>query len=286
MPAGIRTAGIIGLGLIGGSMARDLLARRIRVIGYDRDAAKLRQKQSADLMRITFVSTLAEVATADIVVVAVPVASALEILAGLAPHLAHPRLVIDVGSTKRSIVAAAERLGIGERFVGCHPMAGDHRSGWEATRAGLFVDAPVYLCPTPSTTEESLTLAGEFWRTLGARPTIMDAVAHDERLAWTSHLPHAVASALALALDSAHVTRAELGPGARDMTRVSGSSPEMWEQIWLDNAGAMLPALEAMEGRLRDLRGRIRSDNPDVVRRWFTEGREWFMRSEPENEDA
>ena len=64
------------------------------------------------------------------------------------------------------------------------------------------------------------------------------------------------------------------------MTRVSGSSPEMWEQIMLDNAGAVLPALEAMETRLRDLRSRVRSDNPDAVRKWFTEGRDWFMRSE------
>jgi prephenate dehydrogenase len=283
MTSGIGSVGIAGLGLIGGSMARDLLARRIRVKGFDRNAARLRETPSADLLRITFTSSLSELANADVVVIAVPVASALDLLAGIAPHLGHARLVIDVGSTKRSIVSAAERLGIGERFVGCHPMAGDHRFGWEATRYGLFADAPVYLCPTPSTSEDSMALATEFWRGLGSTPCVMDAAAHDERLAYTSHLPHAIATALALALESVHVPRAELGPGGREMTRVSGSSPEMWEQIMLDNAGCVLPAIETMEAQLRDLRSRIRSDNVDSVHRWFTAGHDWFARSEPSN---
>ena len=198
-----KSAGIVGLGLIGGSIARDLVARGgIQVLGYDVDTARFAGVHDDCLDRITLTTSLQRIAQADLVVIAVPVTDALEVLAALAPHLARTSVVIDVGSTKRSIVAAAERLKIGARFVGCHPMAGDHRSGWEASRAGLFIEAPVYICPGPSSTSNAMADVLSLWISLGARPSIMDAAGHDVRLAWTSHLPHVLASALARSLDS------------------------------------------------------------------------------------
>nr|MDQ3309037.1 prephenate dehydrogenase [Gemmatimonadota bacterium] len=230
----IRQAAVIGLGLIGGSLARELSARGIRVLGYDRDEARVRAALRDGGIHAVLNPELEGIDTADIVVIAVPVAIAPDILQAALPRLGRVRLVVDVGSTKASIMAAAGALGIGSQFVGCHPLAGDHRSGWEASRLGMFQGARVFLCPTTETGEDALGLAWEFWRMLGAHPEVEDAMEHDRRLAWTSHLPQAVSTALALALGGAGIERRELGPGGRDMTRLAGSSPELWTDIALD----------------------------------------------------
>jgi len=274
------SVGIIGLGLIGGSVARDLVARQVTVTAYDRDVERLRALGDADLRGITLTSSPRDAANADVLMIAVPVTEALDVLKTVAPHVTRARLIMDVGSTKRSIVSLAESLGIGARFVGGHPMAGDHHFAWSASRRDLFVGAPVYLCPAATTAPDAIAHARRFWEMLGASTTTMDAAEHDERLAWTSHLPHAVAAALAQSLNSAGVSRAELGPGGRDMTRVAGSSPDMWAQIWMDNAAHMAESLDAMEGRLRELRDRIQRGNVEAVREWFEDGRRWFERSE------
>src|SRR5258705_13950838 len=126
-------------------------------------------------------------------------------------------------------------------------MTGDHRSGWDASRIGLFRSAPVYLCPTRQSTSDAINTATALWRSLGARPERMSAAQHDSRLAWTSHLPHMVSTALALALAGAGVDRTLLGPGGRDTTRLAGSSPEMWTAIALENASAIAGALQHAE---------------------------------------
>lgn len=274
----IRSAGIVGLGLIGGSIARDLMERGVRVLGYDRDEDRLRAARGASLGRVTLASSLAEVADADLVVLAVPVTAAPAVLAEACPHLARARTIIDVGSTKRTIVAAAEALGVGERFVGCHPLAGDHRSGWEASRPALFAGARAFLCPAPSTAADTLERVRALWISLGARPVVVDAAEHDRRLAWTSHLPHVAATALALALDDAGCERAELGPGGRGATRLAGSSPEIWTAIAADNAAALGVALVALEARLAELRSVLAEGDPEALRRFFAAGREWFAR--------
>jgi prephenate dehydrogenase len=206
---------------------------------------------------------------ADAVVLAVPVLAAPALLRRLAPRLGAVPLVTDVGSTKRSIVAAAEAAGLGARFVGSHPLAGDHRSGWGASRAGLFAGARVYLTPGPSSAPEALAACRALWTALGALPEVTDAEAHDRLLAWSSHLPQAVSSALALALARAGVPREALGPGGRDVTRLAGSSPGLWAQVAADNADALLPALDGMEAALRELREGVERGDPAALRDWF-----------------
>lgn len=273
---GIESAAVVGLGLIGGSIARDLLDRGVRVLAHDSRGDRLRAAAEPPLDRIQLVDTLAGVEGAELVVLAVPVTAAPAVLARLLPHLARARLVVDVGSAKRTIVAAAEVLGVGERFVGCHPLAGDHRSGWEASRAGLFTRAPVYLCPSPSTGAEALARARALWTALGARPELIDAAEHDRLLAWTSHLPQSVATALACALDAAGVARASLGPGGRDATRLAGSSPEMWAAVAADNAEALAVALAGMEAQLAALRAAVEAGDAGGLRSFFAAGREWY----------
>lgn len=275
LPAEIHTVAILGLGLIGGSLARDLSARGVRVLGWDVDPQSVRAAVEQGIVQQPLGDSLREVDQADAVVLAVPVLSAPNLLRALEPHLGTVRLVTDVGSTKTSIVRAAESLGIGTQFVGSHPLAGDHRSGWNASRAGLFHDARVFLCPTSSSSRDAISLASALWTLAGARPEVMEAEQHDQRLARTSHLPQAVSTALALSLAQSGTPRAELGPGGRDVTRLAGSDPGMWADILIDNADALTPALAMMAARLAGIQRAMTTRDRDELQRLFAEARAW-----------
>lgn len=272
-PLEIRTAAILGLGLIGGSLARDLAARGVQVFGWDRDEAAVRAAAEQGIAE-----PLRWDEPIDVVVIAVPVLAARDVLADVAKKAAGVRLITDAGSTKSSIVRAAQSLGIGDRFVGSHPLAGDHRSGWDASRAGLFADAPVYLCRTPSTTSEAMGLASALWTSVGGQPQVMDADRHDVRLAWTSHLPQVVSTALALTLAQPAMSRASLGPGGRDVTRLAGSSPEMWADILLDNADALASALAMVQVQIGGISKAVAAGDRAGLLRSLEEARKWHGR--------
>lgn len=273
----IRSAAVIGLGLMGGSLARDLAARGVRVLGRDRDevtvAKALREGVISDAIGDGFEGG----SGVDLVVVGVPVREAVQVLTELRPHLDGVRLVTDLGSTKASVVQAAEALGIGERFVGSHPLAGSHESGWDASREGLFSDERIFVCPTPSSSDASLAAARELWTSVGGRVVEMEAAAHDRYVAWISHLPQAVSTALGRVLAERRLHRIDdLGPGGQGMTRLAGSSPEMWTQIALDNAPSLYEALRSVEEELADLRLAVAAGDEEAVRAFFTRGRSWF----------
>ena len=270
-----RRVGVVGLGLIGGSLARALAARGVWVIGYDRDRSSLDAAVAEGMVHEALDDTLAGVERADVVVLATPVAATAALLTRLGDRLTGPSLIMDVASTKKRIVEAAEAAGLGPRYVGAHPLTGSHRSGWGASRAGLFEEARVFLCPSPSTTPEALRLAESFWRVLRAGVEVLDAAVHDEQMAWRSHLPQMVSTALALTLRQANVSRSALGPGGRDMTRLAGGDPDLWTGIVGDNAPAILEALDAMGAQLRLVRERLAAGE-DGVRECFADGRDWF----------
>jgi prephenate dehydrogenase len=269
------SATIIGLGLIGGSIARDLAARGVRVRGYDADRDRLdsavREGIVSDPLEFDF-----DGAGSDVIVLAVPVDQAPGLLRRVARLARSARLVTDVGSTKTSIVAEARALGLEASFVGAHPMAGDHRSGWGASRRDLFVDALVYLSPTSSLRTPVVEVATNFWRSLGATTCIMEADAHDRHVAWTSHLPHLVSTALGLALAGAGIGRDALGPGGRDTTRLAGSSPEMWTAIAADNRAAIDEALASAEREVASFRKALLSGDVALVRERFVSAQAWF----------
>jgi prephenate dehydrogenase len=260
---------VIGLGLIGGSLARDLRALGVRVLGYDTDTDALRAACDEGVVAAPLDASFAGLADTEVVVLAVPVEHAADVLAALRPQLAHVRLVTDVGSTKAGIVAAAERLGIADRFVGAHPLAGDHRAGFAAARAGLFRDARVYLCPEGGTSREARRVAKDLWHAVGARTLEIDATEHDRLVAWTSHLPQALSTALARALAEARIPPGELGPGGRDMIRLASSPAPLWTGIALENAAWLTDALAAMEAELRELREALARGDREAARRFY-----------------
>lgn len=272
---------VIGLGLMGGSIARALHARGVRVLGYDRDDFQLDAAMREGVVHEPLDADLAGLASAEVVVLALPVDATITLLPRVAPRLGDARLVMDLASTKRSIVAAAEAAGLGARYVGAHPLTGSHRSGWGASRASLFEDARIFLCPTATTTPGTLELAGSLWRELRAGVEVLDAAEHDEQMAWRSHLPHLVSSALALTLRDVGVRRSALGPGGRDMTRLAGGSPTMWHPIVSDNAAAIAGALAAYEERLHAFRMALVNGDATAARRFIESAATWFD-GEPE----
>jgi prephenate dehydrogenase len=267
---------VIGLGLMGGSLARALSSRGARVLGFDRQWDYLSAALREGVVHEEILSDFEALGTADVVVLALPAEATREMLPRLVTKLGAARLIMDLGSTKRGTVAAAESAGLGARYVGAHPLTGSHRSGWGASRASLFDDARVFLCPTAQTSPDTLRLADSFWRALRAGVEVLDAATHDEQMGWRSHLPHMLSSALAVTLHDAGVRRSALGPGGRDMTRLAGGSPSMWTGIAEENAVAINDALLAFEGRLRDVREAMACGDVATVRRFLDAGRDWF----------
>jgi prephenate dehydrogenase len=272
------SAAIIGLGLVGGSIARDLAARGVRVSGFDAHDGHLGKALSEGIVHTALDASLSGLMDADLVVIAVPVDEAVDLLERIGGFEIRARLITDVGSTKARIVATASSAGLGNRFVGAHPMAGGHRSGWDASSSGLFDGARVYLCPAAEATDEALDLARALWESLGARPTCLDAAEHDRMLAWTSHLPHVASTAVALALSRVGFGRQDLGPGGRDITRLAGSSPAMWTAIARENAKEIDAALAAAEDEIASFRRALAALDTHALRERFATAREWFER--------
>ena len=196
----INRLALIGVGLIGGSLARALRdAGHVReVIGYGRGLANLQRAVELGVADRVETSLSAAVRDADMVVLATPVGSMAEILSAIAPYLARDAVVTDVGSVKGTIAAAA-RTALGEKltgFVPGHPIAGTERTGVEASFSSLFVGRRVVLTPLPETSAEAVARVRAMWQAAGAEVVSMSVEHHDAVLAATSHLPHLLAYAL------------------------------------------------------------------------------------------
>lgn len=268
------SAAVIGLGLVGGSLARDLAAGGVAVTGVDADPAVRREARAAGLVGDVLEPDAPLPPGLDVVVVAVPLAAVPGVLRALATRGPDAAIVTDVASTKRSVLAAAAAAGLGSRFVGGHPMAGDHRSGWPASRAGLFAGAAVWLCPGAAT-DDAVERVRRLWTAIGARPALIDPASHDRLVALGSHLPQAAASALGAVLAHGGVRPDRLGPGGLGATRLAASDPELWTGILLDNGDEIAPALDALASRLGALREHLLQGDAAAVRAWLLEAREW-----------
>jgi len=273
---------VLGLGAIGGLLAwQARLAGIPTVIGYspDRSEAVLALKAGA-LSDIADTPARA-VRGASLVVLAAPPAATLDMIDSLARRLDPGTLLTDVASVKLPVVQRALSAGLGDRFAGGHPFAGTEASGWAAARPDLLRGAIVYICPTgvPGGDAVARQVSG-FWReVMDCEPVLISAEAHDQRLAWTSHLPQAVAYALAAALASrADLAGAAYGTGAHDMLRLAASRPELWTDIFLHNRVAVVEALDRTSRSMAQLRELI-AQGDEAGLREFLAGARSFRRS-------
>lgn len=280
-PAVPGSAAVIGMGLIGGSIARDLAASGCRVSAADTAPASLGAAQASGVAE-PFDLFEGPDRPVELVVVAVPVREAPGVLRRVREWVASDAVVTDVGSTKRSVLEAALAAGLGDHFVGSHPMAGHHRSGWDASRRGLFLGARVWICPTGRADSGATERVMAFWRELGADTRTTDAAAHDRLMAWASHLPQMVASALAATLDGAGVDRTALGPGGRDSTRLAASDPGLWRDILLDNRDEVDEAASALIAELTVFRRAVAEGDEATLRALLEAGQTWSRGAPPD----
>jgi len=267
---------VIGVGLIGGSFALALKAAKLcgHVVGIGRSAANLQLAKERGIID----SIAAQAGDADLVLVATPVAQFPAVLAALAPQLKPAAIVMDAGSTKRDVVAAA-RAALGAKiaqFVPAHPIAGAERSGAAAASADLFRGKRVVLAPLPENAAASLAAVEAAWTACGARVTRMSAEEHDAVFAAVSHLPHLLAYALVHEFagrgNSAQLFGYAAG-GFRDFTRIASSHPEMWRDICVANRGPLLAELERYAAKLRALRPLLERGDGAALEQLFAEAR-------------
>jgi prephenate dehydrogenase len=242
---------IIGVGLIGGSLARALKQARAvgEVIGAGQREEPLRTALELGVIDRFETELAAAVATADVVVVAVPLGAMCQVFAAIAEHLPPACVLTDVGSAKGSVLGDIRRV-FGRApptFVPGHPIAGTEKSGVEASFPDLFRGRRVILTPLVETEAHALELIRRMWELTGAEVVEMGVRHHDEVLAATSHLPHMLAYALVDTLarldDRAEIFRYAAG-GFRDFTRIASSDPRMWHDICLANRDRLLEVIE------------------------------------------
>jgi prephenate dehydrogenase len=267
---------VIGLGAIGGSLAwQARLAGVPRVVGFSPARSEGVHALQASAITELADSPLRAVRGADLVVLAVPPRPTLELIGRLAPALEPGAILTDVCSIKEPVVATARAAGLGGRFAGAHPLAGTHASGWSAARPDRLRGCVVYICETGAPDgHRAAAVVKNFWeRVLGASPVLIDPAAHDRQLAWTSHLPQAVAYALAKALADRALGGVSYGSGARDTTRLAASSPDMWTDILLYNRATLNDSLRSTEDELRALRALLDAGDEDGLRAYLEAAR-------------
>ncbi|MFA5626834.1 MAG: prephenate dehydrogenase/arogenate dehydrogenase family protein [Thiohalomonadaceae bacterium] len=268
---------IIGVGLIGGSLARALKAAGAvsQVIGCGRDPVQLQQALELGVIDRAELDPVVAVQAADVVVLAVPVGAMGGVLRIIAPHLAADTILTDVGSTKASVVEAVQRVFgyLPPRFVPAHPIAGTERSGVAASFAELYQKRRVILTPLAETEVDAVDVVREMWQAAGAEVVEMEVQHHDEVLAATSHLPHMLAFTLVDTLarmeEHTEIFRFAAG-GFRDFTRIASSDPRMWHDICLANREALLKVLDCYVTDLAIVREAIASGDSAKLMQIFT----------------
>ena len=281
MAKSIETVALIGLGLIGSSIARGAREAlpEVKLSGYDADPtvrARARELSLADCVPDNPAEVVAE---ADLVILCVPVGAMKAAAQAIAPGLKRDAIVSDVGSCKAPVLRALRSVLPNALIIPGHPIAGTEKSGPDAGFAALFHRRWCILTPEARTDAEAVERLAGFWQALGAKVEIMDAERHDLVLAVTSHLPHLIAfTIVGTASHLEEVTEGEVikysAGGFRDFTRIAASDPTMWRDVFLTNSQAVLEVLRHFQDDLDGLVGAIRSGDGSALFDWFSRTRD------------
>nr|WP_225614801.1 bifunctional prephenate dehydrogenase/3-phosphoshikimate 1-carboxyvinyltransferase [Pseudomonas sp. PDM18] len=279
-PHKLRRLVVVGLGLIGGSFAKGIREKGLfeEVVGVDRDPQTRRLAVELGVVDRCEESLAAGCREADVIQLAVPILAMEKVLGELATLDIGNAILTDVGSAKGNVVRAAKAVfgGMPARFVPGHPIAGSEQSGVEAANAKLFRRHKVILTPLDNADADAIQCVESLWRELGADVEQMAVEHHDEVLAATSHLPHLLAftlvDSLAKRSENLEIFRYAAG-GFRDFTRIAGSDPVMWHDIFLANREAVLRILDVFRDDLDDLREAVDKGDGQQLMGVFTRAR-------------
>ena len=277
----IQRLAIIGVGLIGGSLARALRRKRGcgQVVGYGRDIENLKKAVALGVIDEYSLTVASAVKEANMVVLATPLATTEPLLRSMRGYFRDDVIITDVGSAKGSVVEAARATldKLLPRFVPGHPIAGKEQSGVEASTADMFEAHRVILTPLPETAVNALDTVTRMWEMCGAEVIQLDVEQHDEILAATSHLPHLLAYALVDCLagmrERDEIFRFAAG-GFADFTRIASSHPQMWHDICFANRNQLLRVLDIFGGHLGNIRTAIENNDSNELLQIFTRAKE------------
>lgn len=273
---------IIGVGLIGGSIARAARKQGLcdSIVGYGREQDEQNLQTARQLGVVdNYTLELADaVRNADCVVIATPVASIEAIFAALKPLWSGRTIYTDVGSTKGSVLRAAEKVfgSVPDNLVPAHPIAGAEQSGVTASVDDLFLNKRLIITPVGKTQPDALQKIRQFWERIGSLVSVMDARHHDGVLAATSHLPHILAFALVDMLghkdEQSEIFQYAAG-GFRDFTRIASSDPTMWRDICVANKDEIIPLIEQLKAELDKIQRLLDTNDSQQLFETFTYAR-------------
>ena len=276
----IKRVAIVGLGLIGSSIARAIDERlpQVAVTGHDASDDVRGVARDLGLCDGIVDDPVAAVADADLVILAVPVGRMADAAAAIAPGLKAGAIISDVGSSKAGVADALAKALPDHIIIPAHPVAGTENSGPAAGFASLFDGRWCIVTPGAGVSGDAVAAVTGFWQALGAKVETMDAAHHDMVLAVTSHLPHLIAyTIVGTASELEEVTESEVikysAGGFRDFTRIAASDPVMWRDVFLANKDAVLATLQRFNEDLTALQQAIRRGDGAKLEEWFTRTR-------------
>jgi len=265
---------IVGVGLIGGSLARALKEKNLAktVFGYGRDRSRLDDAKKSNI--IDDYSTQIEEAVyhADIIVIATPVGTFRNIFSEVKPLIVDDVIISDVGSTKTNIVDIAKEI-LGDKsqcFVPAHPIAGKEKSGFEASDGNLYIGKKVIITPIEDNSSESIQVIESMWKNVGAEVDFMSPQSHDDLLGMTSHLPHMLAFSLVNYLvDQNPSASIYAGGGFKDFSRIASGDAVMWRDICLQNKDKIITHLRGYQSTVEELIDAIDQEESDKLELLF-----------------
>ena len=265
---------IIGIGLIGGSLAKAIKKTHQSeiVFGYGRDEERLERAQKSNVIDQYSADIGEALDGANMVIIATPVGSYESILKEMKPHIAKYMVISDVGSTKVSVIEAVKAVfdGALDNFIPAHTIAGKEKSGFEVSDADLFLNKKVIITPLENNNPESIKMLTKMWKGVGAEVDFMTPQSHDDLLGMTSHLPHMLAFSLVNYLISQHPEASVYAAGGfKDFSRIASGDAIMWRDICLHNRDAIIAHIKGYQETLNTLVDAIDSQNKEQLESLF-----------------
>lgn len=275
------TCTFMGLGLIGGSVAKALKLHNneIFIKVFDTDSKSMELALQEKIADRIYSSVNEELCQCDYLFLSAPVSINLKNLESVSALIPQNCILTDVGSVKGAIHKKIRELNLQNQFIGGHPMTGSERVGYLNSNAALLENAYYVLTPEPEVPEENVNTFYSLIQTTGAMPFLLNVKRHDETTAAISHLPHLIASSLVNLVknnDDANTTFKTLAAGGfKDITRIASASPSLWQQITLENKDNILEFLSSYIHDLTELKDQLISGNKDYIYRFFENARDY-----------